>query len=260
MPEPSSEGDILDHYVTTAPSAQNAVDLFRSQWASRFPPSAPAVSRGEVQAFEDTRLAWGLDRLGGMKGKSALELGPFEGGHSYMLQEAGARAVVAVEANTRAFLRCLITKEIFGLDRVHFLLGDFVEHLRLTTETYDICVAAGVLYHMRNPVELIDLISRRSPAVYCWTHYYDPQRGHTNVDLQQVTESYNDFEYQPHRFRYSEERARPGFCGPATSTAVWMTRDDIERCCRHFGFNRFETAFDLPDHPHGPSFAFVASR
>src|SRR6187549_1828057 len=101
-----------DHYVTSPPSGQNAIDIFKGEWSSQFPPEAGEIQAGQWKLFEDTRLAWGLGRLGGIDGGNVLELGPLEAGHTYMLERAGAASVVAVEANTRAYLKCLIVKEI----------------------------------------------------------------------------------------------------------------------------------------------------
>ena len=52
-----------------------------------------------------------------------LELGPLEGAHTYMLDRAGASEVVAIEGNTRAFLKCLITKELLSMPSARFLVG-----------------------------------------------------------------------------------------------------------------------------------------
>ena len=67
-----------------------------------------------------------LAEIGGVTEKTILELGPLEGGHSYMLDRAGAAQVVAIEGNARAYLKCLIVKELLGLPRVQFLCGDSV--------------------------------------------------------------------------------------------------------------------------------------
>src|ERR1035437_8430204 len=102
-----STGSILDSYVRTAHSVQNALDIFVSEWASRLPPPWSKCAAGGIPLFEDGRIVWALQQLGGCEGQRALELGPLEGGHSYMLESHGAASVLAVEANTRAFLKCL---------------------------------------------------------------------------------------------------------------------------------------------------------
>ena len=101
-------------YVRTAPSAQNAVDIFAGQWFSSFPDDVDVDSGGTYPQFADERMGWGLRCLGGVDGATVLELGPMEGGHTAMIERAGARQVVAVEANIQCFLRCLVTKEVLG--------------------------------------------------------------------------------------------------------------------------------------------------
>lgn len=260
---PSLQNQALPHYVTDAPSPQLVVDLFADEWSSEFPAGSPAATGGKARSFEDGRLAWAIERLGGVSNKRILELGPLEGGHSYMLERAGAQAIDAIEANSRAYLRCLVVKELFGLQRVHFALGDFVEYLKRTTLQYDVCIASGVLYHMSKPLELIRLIASHTSHVYCWTHYYDADllrarasTAHRVVDGVPANEA--GFTCNVYPYVYGNVRATPGFCGPARPTAAWMGRADIERAFRHFGFRSFETAFEQPDHVHGPAFCFVA--
>ena len=265
IPPASAEPHVLEHYVQGPPSPQHAVDLFAGMWSSKFPEGTPAVSGAEALAFEDGRLVRGIEGLGGLNGKTVLELGPLDGGHSYMLERAGAASVVSIEANTRAYLRCLITKEIFALQRVRFLLGDFLAYLRTTNDRFDVCIASGVLYHMSNPPELIALIANHAQAMYCWTHYYDEQlmRAAPVGSLRIVAptrQSHAGFEYDAFTHVYGAVRHVPQFCGSAAPSSVWMRREDIERCCRFFGLTRFEPVFDEPHHIHGPSWAFVASR
>jgi hypothetical protein len=89
----SSAASILDEYVGMAPSGQSAVDVFAGEWSSRLP--VAGVTAGEIPLFEDERVEWALGHLGNVAGRTVLELGPLEGGHSSMLERAGALAVVA---------------------------------------------------------------------------------------------------------------------------------------------------------------------
>lgn len=115
--------NILDSYVKNAPSDQNAIDIFPGEWASMFPPPFNTLKAGGIPLFQDSRVAWAFERLGGVVGQNVLELGPLEGGHSYMLELAGAASVIAIEANTRAYLKCLVVKEIFNLCEPGFCAG-----------------------------------------------------------------------------------------------------------------------------------------
>src|SRR5689334_9292375 len=133
---------ILDEYVKTAPSAQTALDIFRGEWLSILPPPLDQATGGASALFADLRLDWALRRIGGVQQRSILELGPLEGGHTYMLDGGGARSVVAIEANTRAYLKCLVVKEVLGIGSGRFLCGDFMEYLRARPERFDFCVAS----------------------------------------------------------------------------------------------------------------------
>jgi hypothetical protein len=56
--------------------------------------------RGFHPLFEDPQTSWAIERIGGVQGKTVLELGPLEGWHSCILENAGVRSVVAIEGNT----------------------------------------------------------------------------------------------------------------------------------------------------------------
>src|SRR5690606_8202168 len=116
------------------------------------------------------RMQWALDALDGVAGQTVLELGPLEAGHTYMLEQADAKAITAVEANTRAHLKCLVIKELVGLSRTRCLCGDFVEYLRAAPRVALLC-AIGVLYNMSITVALTDLIAPVAARVFIWTRY-----------------------------------------------------------------------------------------
>jgi hypothetical protein len=165
--------NVLDEYVQGSPSDQNALDIFKGEWSSQLPGAWKELKAGTVTLFDDARILWAADQLGGFKGQRVIELGPLEAGHTYMLESLGAESILAIEANKRAYLKCLIAKEILGLRRSRFVLGDFVSFLRENDTPFDVCLASGVLYHMQNPCEFIHLISKASKKVVLWTHYFD---------------------------------------------------------------------------------------
>lgn len=183
-----------------------------------------------------------------------------------MLERLGASEVLAIEANTRAYLKCLITKEIVGLSKVRFWCGDFVEFLRDSDcPQFDVCVASGVLYHMRNPVELISLLARRCKShLFLWTHYYDAeavvrrnwQRRFPHLE----SAEHEGFRHTLYRQEYGAAIQQSVFCGGTAEQRNWLSRDDIIQCLQHFGFSNLRIQFDEYDHPNGPSLALVADR
>ena len=256
---------VLDQYVTSTPSVQNAVDIFKGEWSSQLPETLFASSGGNSKLFEDGRINWFVSELGGVAGQTVLELGPLEAGHTYMLEQFGAASIVSIEANTRAYLKCLIMKESLGLKRSQFLCGDFVEYLRANQIKFDVCVASGVLYHMRNPVELIALAAKSSDRLFIWTHYYDQKIISGNVNLapkfkDAATDEYAGFRHTIYRQEYNAALGWAGFCGGSVSYSHWMAREEILACLRYFGLTDIRVGFEQPDHPNGPSFAITAFR
>ncbi len=256
---------ILDEYVKTAPGPQNALDIFKGEWSSRLPGDLASLRAGSIPLFEDSRIEWGVNAVGGVKDKDVLELGPLEAGHTYMLERSGARTITSIEANTRAYLKCLIVKEILELKRAHFLCGDFVEYLRTNTRSYDIGIASGVLYHMQNPAELIALLAKACNNLLIWTHYFDSAVVSSKPSLaNKFTKSaaavHAGFRYTQFRHEYGDALKWFGFCGGSMPYSHWMSRDDILSCLRFFGFHHIRTSFEMPDHPNGPSFAILATK
>ena len=257
--------NILDVYVHRKPSHQNILDLFAGEWSSTMPVDTGLVATpGNARLFEDDRIKWAEKIFGGFKGLSVLELGPLEGGHSRMLQVMGADKVVAIEANTRAFLKCLCIKEIFKLDRVEFKLGDFILYLRNVRIKYDVVLASGVLYHMQDPIETLDLISSVTDKIFLWTHYYDKELLDSRGDIRSKfgsieTSTYKDFKYNSVKYHYQGALKWQGFCGGSESTSIWLFRNSITSYLDRLGFE-IQIDFDCPNHLNGPSFAICAVR
>lgn len=256
---------ILDAYIHRAPSAQTAIDIFKDEWSSRLPPPLEKATGGTSPLFEDGRITWMLEQFGGVQGQRVLELGPLEGGHTYMLDRAGAAAITAVEANTRAYLRCLVVRELFDLQHAHFLCGDLMDYLRATDDRFDLCVASGVLYHMLNPLEMLDLCSRVARRLFLWTHYYDAEIVNANPRIKAEFSgservSLRGAAYTLYRHHYGETLGWSGFCGGANPHSAWMTRDGILTCLDQLGFRTATIGFEAKDHPNGPSFALTAEK
>ncbi|HEY0807817.1 MAG TPA: class I SAM-dependent methyltransferase [Pseudonocardiaceae bacterium] len=253
---------ILDSYVTTAPSPQHAVDIFVGEWSSLLPLND--VESGQIPLFDDDRVDWAVKEFGGVAGLHVLELGPLEGGHTYRLTRAGAR-VTAIEAQTRAYLKCLIARELLDMSGARFLLGDFMAYLRGNPEHVDICFASGVLYHMRNPVETIALMAGVADRLFLWTHVYDDEVIQRSALLaprftHHESASYQGFAHTLHRFDYAEALSGKGFCGGSARYSSWLSRGELLTALEHFGWRVDATGFDTPDHPHGPALALVATR
>jgi SAM-dependent methyltransferase len=254
-------------YVTSPPSPQNALDILRGEWVCQLPPPFAHLEAGELTLFDDARIHWLVEETGGVEGQTVLELGPLEGAHAAMLEQYGAAHVTAIEANTHAYLKCLIVKEILGLQRVEFLCGDLVEYLRQPDgPSFDLCVASGVLYHMQNPAEVIALLATRCRgSLFLWTHYYDAAWVAQNPWVAhklrgQTAAEHAGFRHTLYRYEYQEARHTATFSGAGRPASYWMARDELLACVEHFGFERLRIAFDEPAHQGGPALALLAQR
>ena len=255
------------NYISGRPDRQKILDLFKGEWSSRLPEETGLVTEpGFAALFEDVRISWAEEQFGGFTGKSVLELGPLEGGHSYMLQKGGAESVTAIEANSRAFLKCLCVKEVLGLDKVNFLPGDFNDFLDATDARYDMVIASGVLYHMTEPVKLIERLSKVTDNLFLWTHYYDKEN---MSEVESVARQFGEAElleydgetYETSLHDYStKDLGWDGFCGGPRPTSLWLTKESIIKALRRYGFSKIETAFEDGSRENNPSFAVCAFK
>lgn len=249
---------------TRTPSHQNAVDLVPG-WNHAFP-ERYALKAGRAVLYNDPRIHWAVAQFGSLAGKRVLELGPLEASHTAMLEQYGADALDAVEANVAAYLRCLIAKQVFELRRARFHLGNFLPWLERDDLSYDLIVGCGVLYHMNDPIRLLELISRRADAVYLWTHYFDDEamppgdpRGLAFVNrIRTVRCGEHTIRLRGRRYYGADKSSM--FCGGPEDLHYWMEKPAIVEVLRAFGFDDVRTAHDHPDHPNGPAVSIFARR
>ena len=182
-----------------------------------------------------------------------------------MFEQAGARDVLGIESNPRAFLRCLVAKELLRLQRVSYGCGDFMEYLRSSPRRFDLINASGVLYHQRNPAELLALICRSADAVILWTHYFEAaavsrlRRSRARFPGS-VEMEYDGFRYRAYRHEYMHSVRMRGFCGAGASSSVWMDRPAILEALRVYGLSNIRIGSEDTSHANGPSFNIVATR
>lgn len=256
---------IQDGYVLGAPRAQDAVALFEGEWSSRLPAEL-GVEAGPVPLFDDDRLVWAVDALGGVGGQRVLELGPLEGGHTYGLLRAGAAAVTAVEASPRAWLRCLVAKELLELQGARFLLGGAESFLRADESRYDLGWCSGLLYHLRDPHSTLVRLAERCDALFVWTHVVEHEAIADRPELAAQfdgttrTVDLGGRELTLHRHLYQDASSITSFCGGARPDSWWLGRSSLFAALEACGFGQHEVAFDEPRHPNGPSLALVARR
>lgn len=253
---------INDNYVTEAPSHANAAALFAGKWASQVPGLENVT--GTIGLFDDARVKWLVENRGRFDGQTVLELGPLEGGHSWMLEQAGAD-VLAIEANSHAYLKCLIAKEALGMSKVRFLLGDFDKMLDDTTERFDFILASGVLYHMADPFRTLHNMMRCTDELLIWSHFFD-EEAMPPGDPRRQAFSGETFERELdggsmtyHARFYGDVEAPTGFIGGIMNGSVWLERPQTIAVLQRNGFE-VTSFYEHLDHPHGPSACLYARR
>lgn len=241
------------------PSPQTAIDLFRHRWAGNLNSLLGVDGTGSVPFEQDDRPFKAARSLGDkerLEGFSVLELGPLEGAHSYGLERLGAHSIIAVESNGEAYLKCLVVKELLNLQRTNYLFGDVVEFLDSNSARFDLVFCSGILYHMVDPLRLIEAICAVTDRCFVWTHYYDP--GNKTREFAPSDARVGDFSatYWTHEYG-----SRSGlFWGGNKSKAVWLERDTIFQAFAHFGLTEVCLVEEHPDHVNGPSITMAVRR
>lgn len=247
----------LAKFVTIPPTQRNAFDAFGSSWSTRY----DGMTQGHFDGTRDARLDWLFGRVN-VDAMRILELGPLEAAHTLSLERRGAD-VVAIEANVGAFLRSLVVKNHFHL-RATFILGDF-EKMDFASQSYDLVMASGILYHLNDPVAFLRNVSACAPRLFVWTHYFEPDLSKWHASLHgplndgkwdyvhPIVKVVDGSEYRYVEQRYGDALGWTGFCGGTDVTSRWMMKDDLFRLLKQLGFGKIEVGFDTVDHPNGPA-------
>ena len=129
-------------------------------------------------------------------------------------------------------------------------------------------LASGVVYHQKNPVELLSLLAGRARHLFIWTHYYDAQFVAARQDIgryfepQPLPNEVAGFAHHLYRKRYAEALEWKGFCGGGDIDTSWLTKADLLGALQNFGFEIVETWDERkdgqPTNPNGPSILIAA--
>jgi hypothetical protein len=254
-------------YNDDLPSTQAVIDLLQP-WQSVLPPTVDNENLigGKVPLFEDDRIKFFM-KLNDAKNQYILELGPLEGGHTYMLTKAGAK-VVAIEGSPLAYLKVLAVKDIYKLHNAQILFGDFTKFIAKAVQHklhFDAVICVGVLYHMKEPMRLLYDISKITDRIIIWTQYYsDPPNPNYAWDSfnQTPNAEVGGYIHKPHCHTYQSRAS--GFLGGPAAKACWLERKDIIKGLKSFGFKSFSHLDESEEvertHVHGAAFTFYASK
>jgi hypothetical protein len=256
--------NIDDRFESGCPNPQTEIDIFKGSWSCELPSETKALSGGWAKTFEDPKITWFFKKIGGVKDTKGFELGPLEAGHSWMAQNNGVKSLISVEANRNSFLKCLIIKNLLGMNNVQFKLGDSIKYLDSHVGSFDFILASGILYHLKDPISALELILSKTESLLVWTHYFDEKIIMSNPVKYSKIKSldplvYNGSSYEIASYAYKKAMNWKGFCGGMSSEVVWLNKALYLDMCHSRGFET-EVYKDEADHPNGPAFCFSAIK
>jgi len=253
------EFEPFKQYVVSGDYRRNAIDLVPG-WNNPLPPEGGETE--ELAAYRyDPRITWAIEQHGGVCGAHVLEVGPMEARHTYMLEQAGAR-IDSVEANRLGFMKCLVAKEIMDL-KAKFYLAEINAFLRQSDQSYDLIVACGVLYHMRDPLTLLELFAQKAPALVLWTHFVqDAERANAERDRPPYFSIDGRFGFDVRLFEraYITAEMQDKFCGGVFDHPRWIFRDDLPKALAAVGYDDIRIAHEEVNHPNGPALTIYAQK
>ena len=254
----STAAEIADSDLTVFEAVENVGSAFQifSNWVSLFHFQGKRFGSKRPYVTDAMPHLAALDQSISFAGKRVLEIGPFEAGNSKQMLDLGAASVTGIEANPEAYLKCALVKNEFRLDNFEIVFGDCNSVLSdiefRTTQRFDICVAAGVLYHMHDPLRTIDLLCATAPVLYVRTHV-------ASDAMPEDAEWTNHVDADNRSYRVKENLyGGQNHWGGVAQSAFWLGGDDLIRAFEQRGFNLSEIV-----HEHGirgDAMAFVATR
>lgn len=200
------------------------------------------------QVVPDSRIVQ-MDKIVGLKGRSVLEVGCFEGVHTIALAQCGAD-VTAVDSRIENVVKTVVRCNLFGYKPTSFVSDiekaddvallphvDFVHHV-------------GVLYHLKDPITHIKLLAPTVKEGFLLdTHYAKPDMLNNSYKVDGC-----DYRY----FHYREKGRDEVFSG-MYDHAKWLLLDDLKALFAELGFGKFQMLKDEQQR-NGPRFTALISR
>jgi hypothetical protein len=124
---------------------------------------------------DDQRLKYILNFLD-LRDLRTLEPGPHEGYFSIIFEKLGVRENIAFESRLENLRKCQRIKEIYGLNRTTFLLGNLEDFYNGTKQPqfagrFDLVLCLGVLYHVPDPGKALAWFRSQARTLFLGTHF-----------------------------------------------------------------------------------------
>jgi tRNA (mo5U34)-methyltransferase len=96
-------------------------------------------------------------KLPDVAGKSVLDIGCNAGFYSIEMKRRGAERVLGIDSDERYLEQARLASEVLGFNDIEFAKLD-VYDVGALGERFDLVIFMGVLYHLRHPLLVLDLI------------------------------------------------------------------------------------------------------
>lgn len=200
------------------------------------------------QVIPDPRIME-MNRMFGLKGKTVLEVGCFEGVHTIGLAQVGAQ-VHAIDARIENVVKTLVRTNMFGFSpRVCVCdLEVAADVARLPRVNYVHHV--GVLYHLKDPVtHLLSLGDIANDGMLLDTHY---------ATKEMLTGCYAVCGKYYQYYKYGESGRGEVFSG-MYDHAKWLLLEDVKEILAHVGLTEFRIINDSTQR-NGPRITALVAR
>lgn len=204
------------------------------------------IKRNAPQIIPDYRSEL-LEQRVGLKGKTVLEAGCFEGIHTIGLAQKGA-VVTAFDSRIENVIKTMVRCGAFNINANVCYWN--VEHLKPEyIEQYDIIHHVGVLYHLLNPIEhLEEICACAKQTLLLDTHVSSRQ--------ETLTAEYKGFKYR--YCDYKEFGRESPFAG-MKDFAKWLHPDDLLTYLGRLGFRDVDLVEER-DERNGDRVLIIANR
>jgi SAM-dependent methyltransferase len=214
------------------------------------PDKAPFEQLGQMKAALRTVAALFPDRE--PSSVSLVDLGCLEGGYTFGFARAGYPAL-GLEARQLNYAKCEWIRKRAGLDNVSFVRDD-ARNLP-NYGTFDVVYCSGLLYHLDDPAEFLDMLARCTRrALILHTHYTTPDMSDDTLArlgqfspevVHKVTPGRWYKEYEP--WATSAEIEANVWASWGNDRSFWMDRRHLLQTLRDVGFDAVYEQLDFLD-------------
>jgi hypothetical protein len=138
----------------------------RGPWETRYTIDGRTYG-GDFDPADDLRIRFFQQAF--PDARRVLEIGSYEGGHTFQLAGRAAE-VVAVESRPANLRRARYVQRLLEVGNVRWVQADVETEDLSRLGRFDATLCSGVLYHLPEPSRLLDQLPKLAPGVLIWTH------------------------------------------------------------------------------------------